>query len=721
MRERMKQIWRRKVFVILCTAILLAACLAGCGNIMTESVPVSGEQSGASTSVQGGKDSDTENANSASGAQSVDVGQLLQGDGDDDIEAIWAGTQFYNGEELVLYRKMNGSEEMKKGQDIYLKNSQGSVQKIISGVSNEYTGTWFYTHQGYCLTILENSLVRFEADGTEKFNLIVEGGVSSIVQLDDGTIVLLIRDSENVFRLAVLNPEDGTYEKVQGLDLGKDKRLYISAAPEGVVVLNREGFWNVNLETGELTERIPLTEYDYTVPYNIKAFRMIGGGGVRLLFQNSNDVLFPINIEKYKTIVEVLGPDNQWLKEWLVCFNKHSEAYYAVLVPFEDEDTPEKTAKKLHNTLEFGVGADVVYGECFESTTAAMASGYLENLSPYMERSGVDQEDYFPGTFDDFKKEGQIYGTYIFSGTRGWSVSEELLEGRIVPDMEGLVNALLSYTEPAFLYYNAENNLKYFLAASESLAGAVDWENLTCNFHTNLFASVLEVSKLYARDYQTKDVPILNDVQLTSNFYSFENEEQLRMAKQVYIGYLFDDGAHPAAANFSPFYINNRSINKDGAWALIEFLLSETFQVQNDIYMDEEVWYGTERILNVYRHCPVNVYVFDEIVRMEQEESAIVEFVRPDWTVKIYKASMAKQYMDLGDEGYRGLHNLKDADAEEMLERLYLARPLPTKTLELQEIIYEEAASYFNGERSLGDTCEAIQQRAQAYLDSYEE
>ena len=139
-----------------------------------------------------------------------------------------------------------------------------------------------------------------------------------------------------------------------------------------------------------------------------------------------------------------------------------------------------------------------------------MESGYLENLIPYMERSGVDEEDYFPGTFDDFKEDGQIYGTYIFSGTRGWSISEELLGGRVVPDLEGLVNALFSYTEPATLYYNAEGNLKYFLSASESLAGAVDWENLTCNFHTNLFASVLEVSKLYARDYEAKDVPVLN-------------------------------------------------------------------------------------------------------------------------------------------------------------------------------------------------------------------
>lgn len=708
MSEEKKQTGRSKVVAILCTMTLLVACLTGCGNDATESASAGGGQSeNASTSVQGG---------AGSGSQSTDVEELFHANSGVDSEPVWAGTQFYNGEDVVVYRKMNGSEDAEKGQDIYLENSKGSAKKIVSGVPNEYTGTWFYTYEGYCLTILENSLVRFDEDGTEKFNLIMEGGVSNIVQLDDGTIVLLMRDTENVFRLAVLDPEEGTYEKVPGAGLGKDKRLYISASAEGVVVLNREGFWDANLETGELTERMPLTEYDYTVPYNIKAFRMIGGGGVRLLFQNSNDVLFPIDIEKYKTIVEVLGPDDDYLKEWLVCFNKHSEAYYAVLVPFESEDSSEKTEEKLLNILEFGVGADVVFGACFENAPAAMESGYLENLSPYMERSGVYEEDYFPGTFDDFKKDGQIYGTYLFAGTRGWCISEEVLGSRNVPDLEELVDALLAYTEPAVLHGSAKTNLKYFLSASESLAGAVDWENLTCNFHNNLFASILEVSKLYSRE--GNDLPIVSDAQPTTSFYFFENEEQLRMAKQVYIGYLFDDGAHPAANSSNAFHINNHSMNKDGAWALIEFLLSEEFQIQNDIYMDEEVWYGTERILNVYRNCPVNIYVYDAIVETEMEEGAIMTFERPDWTIKIYKASMAKQYMDLGDDGYRALHNLKEQDAEEMLERLYQAKPLPTKTLELQKMIYEEAEKYFNEERSLGDTCETIQQRAQAYLDS---
>lgn len=723
MRNKMRESFSlqvKKAAVILLSALLLLSVLTACGSDPAESSTGGGT---AGNEVSGTGQSDNAGTGNGGTGQSGSAGSEGSGTNpaiddafiDDGFEPVWAGTQFYNGEEIVILRKENGSEDEKKGQNIYLKDSLGISRRIVSGVPKEYKGTWFYTYEGYCLAILDNRLVRIEADGTEKFDLVVENGVKDIVQLDDGTIVLLMRDTEGVYRLAVLDPEEATFAKVPGEGYAKDKRLYISADGNKVVLLNRDGFWNVNLQTGELTSRMPISEYDYTVAYNIKAFRMLGGGGVHMLFQNSKDVLLPADIEKYKTMVEVLAPDSDWIKEWLICFNKHSEAYYAELVPFEREENAEDTQKKLLKMLEMGIGADVVFGECFDNVPEALASGYLENLTPYMKNSGVYEEDFFPGTFDDFKVDGQIYGTYITTGTSGWSFSEEVLGGRNVPDLQGLVNALLAYTEPAVLYRDAPGNLKYFLSASESLAGSVDWDNLTCNFHNNLFAGILEVSKLYSRT--GNELPMIADSQVTTNFYSFETEEQLRLANQVYVGYLFDNGAHPATNGLNEVYINKNSTNKDGAWAVLEFLLSEEFQLQNDIYMDKEEWYGIERIPNVYRSCPVNLYVFDEIVKMEMEETSIMVFEKPDWTIKIYKASMAKKYMDLGDVGYRGLHDLKEQEAEEMLERLYQARPKPTKTLDLQEIIYEEAIAYFIGERSLGDTCDAIQQRAQAYLD----
>ena len=63
---------------------------------------------------------------------------------------------------------------------------------------------------------------------------------------------------------------------------------------------------------------------------------------------------------------------------------------------------------------------------------------------------------------------------------------------------------------------------------------------------------------------------------------------------------------------------------------------------------------------------------------------------------------------------------MKETDVEEIRELLYAAHDEPARTAPILDIIYEEAAFYFNDERSLGDTCDAIQVRVQAYLDGLE-
>lgn len=55
------------------------------------------------------------------------------------------------------------------------------------------------------------------------------------------------------------------------------------------------------------------------------------------------------------------------------------------------------------------------------------------------------------------------------------------------------------------------------------------------------------------------------------------------------------------------------------------------------------------------------------------------------------------------------------------IDKGYLEDLAPYETNgEVLDMIYEEAESYFSGERSLGDTCDAIQVRVQAYLDELE-
>lgn len=689
--------------MLLCI-ILILGCLTGCGEE---------EQSGSLPGFTA--DSTAEEQQAIKDAFYADNGQ--------GSTPVWAGTQFYNGEAVAVYRKLNGSEDLQKAQDIYLYDSKNNGKVIVSGASNAYTGTWFYTYGGYCLTVMGSKLARIEADGTEKFNITVEGGVTNIVQLSDNTIVLLMKDANGTYTLATLDPEKGEYEKVQGLDLGKDNRVYISAGEEGVVLLDKNGFRDVNMETGELTMRMPLSEFDYTLQYTLKGFRMVGGGCVEMLYQGNSNLLMPKDIEKYRTVITVQTNTNDvWYAAMLDQFNKSNYEYYARWDYIGSETSDIASFEFLWELLENGEGPDVFMASSLVDEFEAIDKGYLEDLAPYMEPGGIYIEDYFPTTFDRLQRGDSIYGVNTSIHTAGIVIKKDVLGGVEVTDTETLVDALLNYTTPSIWMKNNKpvHILQDFLHASESVAGTVDWENRTCNFNTDLFAKILEVSLQYADD-GSGTFPAVAYMTSTSHFYHYINKEQRDMAGDVYLGYLFDEGPCAGDASGQEMVMNSHSKNKEGAWAVISYMISEEAQKQEGLVYTEQTYKAHAGWPYYSRRCPVNVFAFDAVVLLEKEETSLVRYEYGESKGTYYKAGWTEEDDKLSDEEYRARYDLTDADAEEILEMMYRVRHTPyEKNGEVLSIIYEETESYFAGERSLGDTCEAIQQRVQAYLDAME-
>ena len=708
-----------RITAFLLTLLLTLCCLTACGedSVPQENLLQSIAEISASTTASG---TDTSDESLSSNAAVNEAFNQYNGKGS---EPVWAGTQFYNGEAVVVYRKLNGSEDLDKAQDIYLYDSKNNGKVIVLGAPNTYTGTWFYTYEGYCLTIMGSNLARIEADGTEKFNITVEGGVTNIVQLNDGTIVLLMKDANGTYTLATLNPEKGTYEKVQGMDLGKDRRVFISAGEEGVVLLDKNGFRDVNLETGELTERMPLSEFDYALQYTLKGFQMVDGGCVKLLYQGSSSTLIPKDIGKYRTVITVETISNDiWFPAMLDKFNKNNLEYYAQWDYIGSETSDIPSYEVLWELLENGEGPDVFLASCLLDEFEAMDKGYLEDLTPYMEASGVYVEDYFPTTFDRLQRGDSIYGANYSAHVAGIVIKKDVLGGVEVTDVETLVDALLSYSEPAIWMKNhkAIHILQNLICASESICGTVDWENKTCNFYTDLFAKILEVSMQYADDGSGTCPPV---AYLTSNthFYGYINSDQRALAGEEYIGYLYDDGPCTGTASYHEMVMNSNSKNKEGAWAVISYMISEEAQKQEDlVYPDSMQVFAGQPLFS--RRCPVNVFAYDAVVRAEMEETSLVKFTYVDGgTGTRYKGGLSEEDKKLSEEEYRARYDLTETDAEEIMDLLYKVRHMPyEKTGNVLAIIYEETESYFNGERSLGDTCEAIQQRVQVYLDALE-
>jgi len=684
--------------IVLCVVLALS-CFTACG-------------------ADGKNGQDAQSGAEILGDNDTSISETFMGE-NTDSEQVWAGTQYYNGEAVNLWRQTNSTHKGENLLDVFLVDTAGNSKRIVSNAPGSYTGKWFYTAEGYCLTYSVGKLARIEADGTEKYSVKTEDGINGIVQLEDGTIVLLLKDEEMRFCLATLDPKRGKIKKVSGLDLGTDSRISIGTEGNTVLIFDRYGIWDVDMKKGERTERIPIEDYDYDVEYTVKTFRLLDGACVELLYMGCSDVLLPREIDKYRTVITVLNqtPMSQ-VQSQLDNFNKSQYAYYAKEITYDRAAFNASCGEILMQAFAEGTAPDIILERSFDSTAdivLAIEKGYLEDLKPYMDSTGVYEENYFPGAFDGYKLGDKIYSASSAVNAMGLLVKESVLGNREIPNMETLVNALLAYDEPAYIAKHPFLVLDMFLEASDSLCGAVDWENLVCNFNSDLFASVLEVSEIYGNSYG-EDVPCVMKTVSTGNFYHYLNEEQRQLSGVVYIGYLFDDGSYPGLnMEYSTYMMNSASADKEAAWAVLDYLLSEESQLQKGLtWKDDE---GMETPL-LMRNCPSNIFSFDAVVLQEREETSLVRLIIPTGWVVAYKGGSSQEANEIGEAAYRARYDLKDEDVEEILALMYQGRHFPKRTSALQSIIKTEALPYFNGEIELGEACDNIQKKAQEYLDS---
>lgn len=269
-----------------------------------------------------------------------------------------------------------------------------------------------------------------------------------------------------------------------------------------------------------------------------------------------------------------------------------------------------------------------------------------------------------------------LYGDYM---------DGDVLGGNLKPDIETLVDSLLSWQEDA-VYQEGLNSLgvlEMLLKGSGDIWGAVDWEAGTCDFGGSLFARILEASKRYGDDSGHNRPGLLEREYY--NLYLYKDRAVREEEGLAEVGTMFDDGCYAEVVPYCEFLtVNANSAHKDGAWEFISFLLGKEAQEAGGTYMA----------------YPVSKGVFEGMMEKEQEEC------------RQARASDSWKYREAS--GYR---YLTDNRAEELKEALENARFLPLETGPILNIIYEEAQGYFEGSKDLGDVTALIENRVQLYLD----
>ena len=223
----------------------------------------------------------------------------------------------------------------------------------------------------------------------------------------------------------------------------------------------------------------------------------------------------------------------------------------------------------------------------------------------------------------------------------------------------------------------------------------VNEEAGACNFQGELFQQLIETT--YVHSLGLGDQPTVAGALMDTYWYKFVSKAELEKDSKVRIGYFSDGGYHTVSSLDNMFLINANSPNAYGAWAFLEFLLSE--QAQS---------------LMKYDRYPVNRAVFEKLMAREIEEGAVLSGEEV-----ALKAGNQRYCEENGAEAYRARFDLTEENISEIKSIVQTTKAVPLKRAAIIKIIAEEYKKNPLAEMSVEEFALLVEEKVKLYLDTY--
>lgn len=433
-----------------------------------------------------------------------------------------------------------------------------------------------------------------------------------------------------------------------------------------------------------------------------------------------------ISAVEQKQIVTVgsLYPDPD-LQSLAVSFNKKNSAYHVTIKNYFDYDDVtgdnymevySAAMTNMNNDIVSGKGADLYDFNSFEGSLANYVSkGAIEDLTPYLEKSTkVSKDDYVDSVINAYTFDGLlacIPVSFTISTVVGRTsqVGEEM--GWSMEDMMALMDA--NPDAVPFQYTQQTEMLQVCLAFNQS--AFMNLETGECHFDSDEFKTVLEfVNHFPAEDIDydgVSEYKKIKDGKVLLSQVDFYDIDSITGPPQLfdnepitYVGFPTMDGSvgcvlRPGGGCYA---ISAASAHKDAAWEFVESVLVFGTDLGSRRYFwgfnsNKEV---LEQDLAAETADP---YEKDENGNILLDENGNPQRRSNGWS-------------ESGD-GYREYSYVPLPEEVEQLRQLIeVARPLAASDEEITNMILEDAAPYFAGQKSVDDVADIIQSRVSIYI-----
>lgn len=413
-----------------------------------------------------------------------------------------------------------------------------------------------------------------------------------------------------------------------------------------------------------------------------------------------------------KTAIVLACTGLTWdLRIQAVKFNKSNEKYRITIQDYSSiygSDTDYTAGvNRLNADIVSGKVPDILVLSTDMPVDSYISKGLFEDLKPYIENDeSLDINNFMPNIVEAFSVEGKLYRlvpSYSISTiiAKTSDVGEE--RGWTIQDVNALMASKPEGTQ--LLNYVDRNTMMLYCM---NLAGNqfVDWETGKCNFSSDSFIEMLDFlnqfpetvdSAVYTDDYWEhydslwREGKVIAQLYTVANFTDFNYVAKGSFGEPVtMIGFPSSNEDGSAIMPDMQLAMSAKSPNKEGAWEFLRYFLSDEYQ--------DEINYG----------FPVSIKRLDELAEKATKKSTYTDENGNEVETDDY------YYID-GVELI--IEPMTEEEAEKFKETLYSFTQVYNYDENLIQIIQEETASFFSGQKKAEDVAEIIQSRVQIYVN----
>ena len=391
------------------------------------------------------------------------------------------------------------------------------------------------------------------------------------------------------------------------------------------------------------------------------------------------------------------------LKKELLKFNKSSSDYRIEITDYSEFNTDEDYTAgmtKLNTEIISGKIPDLIDISNLPIKQYA-AKGLLEDIYPYIEGdSELSRDDLMPGVIKAVETDGKLYqlvssfsvmsivGAPDVVGTEmGWTMDE----------MQEIINAHPEADYPFGSYMTRDSIMQYLCMLN--MDKYMNWQTGECSFNSDEFKKLLTFANSFPEKIDESDegtyidpgVMIQDGRQLFSIFSAsdFQNYQYYKAqfgGAITFKGFPSDSGSGNVAQINGGIAMTSSCKDKEGAWKFMRTLLTEDFQ--------ENLNWG----------YPISKKAYDK----KLAEAMVQEYTTDENGNKI---KVSNGGMSMGDGAVVEFYAITQEEADQITALINSVDHTASYDQSLLNIISEEAAYYFSGEKTVDQTADIIQSR----------